>query len=43
MAAVFHGAPVVTYDLDVLHARTPENFHGRSLLFVSSKRSIGRI
>lgn len=25
MVAVFHGAPVVTYDLDVLHARTPEN------------------
>lgn len=25
MAAVFHGAPVVTYDLDVLHARAPEN------------------
>jgi predicted nucleotidyltransferase len=25
MAAVFHGAPVVTYDLDVLHARTPAN------------------
>lgn len=25
ISAVLHGAPITTYDLDVVHARTPEN------------------
>jgi hypothetical protein len=25
MAAVLHGAPIVTHDLDIVHRRTPEN------------------
>jgi hypothetical protein len=25
VAAVLQGAPVVTFDLDILHRRTPEN------------------
>lgn len=25
LAAVLHGAPVVTFDLDIVHRQTPEN------------------
>lgn len=25
LCAVLHGAPVQTYDLDIVHARTPDN------------------
>jgi hypothetical protein len=27
VCAVLHGAPVTTFDLDVVHSRTPENLN----------------
>jgi len=31
ICAVLHGAPVTTFDLDIVHSRSPENLHSYQL------------